>query len=46
MFKVKYKFINEQEIVIKEFDNFLDALKFQGDIITMYKNKLEYCIYE
>lgn len=46
MFKVKYKLINTQEIIINEFDNFLDALKFQGDIVTMYKDKLEFCIYE
>lgn len=43
---VEYQFIDTLEIVSKEFENFIDAMKYQGSIIKKYKNKLNYCIYK
>ena len=43
---VEYQFIDTLEIVTKEFDNFIDAMKYQGEILKKYKNKLNYCIYK
>lgn len=44
---VKYKFINNNRIYESGvFNNFSDAMYYQGEIIKKHKNKLEYCIYE
>jgi hypothetical protein len=43
---VEYQFADSLEIVSKEFNDFLQALKYQGEILKKYKNKLNYCIYK
>lgn len=43
---VEYQFTDSLEIVSKEFNDFLQALKYQGEILKKYKNKLNYCIYK
>jgi hypothetical protein len=45
MTKVVWK-INGKDEQSKEFDNFLDAMKFQGEIVKKYKKKLEYAEYK
>ena len=49
MFKVCYKFLNDNKEYIKEFNSFLDASRFQGDLLRKYKyskkNPLEFAIY-
>lgn len=42
-FKVEYQFIGDFEIIKKEFDDFIEAMRFQGDIVKKYKKKLIYC---
>lgn len=43
---VEYQFIDSLEIIRKEFDDFMQAMKYQGEILKKYKNKLNYCIYK
>ena len=43
---VEYQFFDTLEIVIKEFDNFIDAMKYQENILKKYKKRLSYCIYK
>lgn len=43
---VEYQFTDTLEIVSKEFNDFLQALNFQGEILKKYKNKINYCIYK
>lgn len=43
---VEYQFSDTLEVVSKEFDNFLMAMKYQGEILKKYKNRLNYCIYK
>lgn len=43
---VEYQFINDYEIITKKFNDFLGAMKYQGEIVKKYKNKLNYCIYK
>lgn len=43
---VEYQFADTLEIVSKEFDDFVKAMNYQGDILKKYKNKLNYCIYK
>lgn len=43
---VEYKFINEDEIYSYSFENSINAMRFQAEILKKYKNKLEYCIYK
>lgn len=43
---VEYQFTETLEIIQKEFNNFIQALEFQGKILEKYKNKLNYCIYK
>lgn len=43
---VEYQFTDNLEIVQKEFNNFIDAMKYQGEILKKYKNKINYCIYK
>lgn len=47
---VKYAFCNDSNVYKKQFNNFIDAMRFQGDIVKKYKNNrkksLQYCIYE
>ena len=43
---VEYQFADTLEIVSKEFDDFLQAMKYQGEILKKYKNRLNYCIYK
>lgn len=45
-YKVEYRFINSNEVVIKEFNDIISAMKFQEQIVKKYKNKLDYCIYK
>ena len=39
MYIVEYQFRDTLEIVQKEFDDFIKALKYQGQILKKYKNK-------
>ena len=43
---VEYQFIDTLEIVRKEFNDFLQALKYQSEIIKKYKRKINYCVYK
>ena len=43
---VEYQFTDSLEIVTKEFSSFVDAMRFQANIIKKYKNKINYCIYK
>ena len=47
---VTYAFVGEDKVYKKSFDNFMDAIKFNGEIIKKYQNskkkRLEYCKYE
>lgn len=43
---VEYQFTDTLEVVSKEFDDFLQAMKYQGEILKKYKNRLNYCIYK
>ena len=43
---VEYQFTDTLEVVSKEFDNFIQAMKYQGEILKKYKNRLNYCIYK
>lgn len=43
---VEYQFTDTLEIVQKEFTDFISAMKYQGEILKKYKNKLNYCIYK
>ena len=43
---VEYQFTDTLEIVSKDFDDFLQAIKYQGEILKKYKNKLNYCVYK
>lgn len=46
MYIVEYQFRDTLEIVRKEFDDFIKALNYQGQILRKYKSKLNYCIYK
>lgn len=43
---VEYQFNDTLEVVQKEFNDFISAMRFQGSILKKYKNKLNYCIYK
>ena len=43
---VEYQFVDNCDIITKMFDNFLQAMKYQGEILKKHKNKLNYCIYK
>lgn len=43
---VEYQFTDTLEVVSKEFDDFLQAMKYQGEILKKYKNRLNYCVYK
>ena len=46
MYIVEYQFRDTLEIVQKEFDDFIKAMNYQGQILKKYKNRLNYCIYK
>jgi len=45
-YTVEYQFTDTLEVIRKEFDDFLQAMKYQGEILKKYKNKINYCIYK
>lgn len=45
-YTVEYQFTDNLKIVQKEFNDFIDAMKYQGEILKKYKNKINYCIYK
>lgn len=49
-YAVVYRFKDDPKDYRKEFDDFIDAIKYQGEILLKYKNSkkkpLEYCGYE
>ena len=45
-YKVEYRLINSNEVIIKEFNDIISAMNFQAQIVKKYRNKLDYCIYK
>ena len=43
---VEYQFADTLEVFSKEFTDFIQAMKYQGEILKKYKNRLNYCIYK
>lgn len=43
---VEYQFTETLEIVRKEFNDFISAMRFQESVLKKYKNKINYCIYK
>lgn len=43
---VEYQFTDTLEVFSKEFDDYLKAIRYQGEILKKYKNRLNYCIYK
>ncbi len=43
---VEYQFTDTLEVVSKEFEDFIQAMRYQGEVLKKYKNKINYCDYK